>query len=88
MWVDHVWKHYIEFKCLPTLDLQVLTMEADTTLLDSPFQLFMVLLKQNCWHTPDFLHLHVTTVACKTCQAFYLSNKINIYIQYIISVQL
>ena len=42
----HVRKHYIEFKCLPSLDLKRSTVEADTTVSDSPFQFFIVLLKE------------------------------------------
>ena len=48
MWVGmgHVWKYYTEFKCLLSLDLKVSTVEADTTVSDSPFQFFVVLLKK------------------------------------------
>ena len=48
MWVGmgHAWKYYTEFKCLLNLDLKVSTMEADTTISDSPFQFFIVLLNK------------------------------------------
>ena len=48
MWVGmgHVWKCYTECKCLLSLALKVSTLEADTTVSDSPFQFIVVLLKK------------------------------------------
>ena len=46
MGMGHVWKYYTEFKSLLSLDLKVSHVETDTTVSDSPFQFFIVLLKE------------------------------------------
>ena len=51
MGVGHVWKYYIEFKCLPSLDLKVSSIDADTIVSDSPFQFFKVFKKEMLTYT-------------------------------------
>ena len=71
--VGHVRKHYIEFKCLLSLDLK-----------DHPVPILYGSVK-NCWHIPEFLHLCVTTVACETCQShanILFVKQINVYAVY------
>ena len=53
MWVGvgHVWKYYTELKRLLSLDIIMSTVEADTTVSDSPLQFFIVLLEQLLVHT-------------------------------------
>ena len=47
--MGNVRRHYIEFKCMSSLDLTVSIVEADTTVSYSPFQ-FVIVLLTSCWH--------------------------------------